>query len=242
MPDNNFTGPRKAQYVEEMFDRISQRYDLLNTLMSGGRHGLWKTITAHAAAKDLEGTALDVATGTGDIAFCLAKQPNITKVTGIDFSKEMLQIAGKKASKYPENVIEFTRADALSLPFPENSFACATTGFSLRNVTDIRMCLDEMARVVKPGGRIAILEFTPLPDVGFFPRLFNLYFHQLVPRIGQLVARDKAAYTYLPDSVERFITALELKALMLDCGLTNVNFRHFGLKTVALHTGEIPTN
>lgn len=233
-------GSQKAQYVEEMFDRISQRYDLLNTIMSGGRHQLWKDIAAQAAAKDLKGTALDVATGTGDIAFSLAKQPNITKVTGIDFSNEMLRIAEKKASNHPQT-IEFTRADALSLPFSDNSFICATTGFSLRNVTDIRKCLSEMTRVVKPGGRIAILEFTPLLGTGFFPKLFNIYFHQLVPMIGQLVARDKAAYTYLPDSVERFITAIELKNLMLDCGLANVNFRHFGLKTVALHTGQIPT-
>ena len=241
MPDNNFTGPKKAQYVEEMFDRISQRYDLLNTIMSGGRHKRWKGIAAQAAAKDLKGIALDVATGTGDIAFSLAKQPNITKVTGIDFSNSMLSIATQKASAYPKNDIEFTRADALSLPFPDNSFICATTGFSLRNVTDIPTCLSEMARVVKPGGRIAILEFTPLLGTGFFPKLFNIYFHQLVPMIGQLVARDKAAYTYLPDSVERFVTAPELKTLMVDCGLVNVNFRHFGLKTVALHTGEIPT-
>jgi demethylmenaquinone methyltransferase/2-methoxy-6-polyprenyl-1,4-benzoquinol methylase len=242
MQDKNFTGPKKAQYVEEMFDRISQRYDLLNTLMSGGRHRGWKNITAQTAAKDLAGFALDVATGTGDIAFCLAQQPSITKVTGIDFSNKMLQIAATKASKYPKNTIEFIRSDALSLPFADNSFACATTGFSLRNVTDIRVCLDEMARVVKPGGRIAILEFTPLSGAGLFPKIFNIYFHQLVPRIGQLVARDKAAYTYLPDSVGRFITALALSDLMMDCGLTNVHFRHFGLKTVALHTGQIPTN
>jgi demethylmenaquinone methyltransferase/2-methoxy-6-polyprenyl-1,4-benzoquinol methylase len=136
--------------------------------------------------------------------------------------------------------VGFLRADALALPFPDSSFACVTTGFSLRNVADVRRCLAEMARVVQPGGRIAILEMTPLPSHGLFLRLFRLYFHGLVPWMGQIVAGDRAAYTYLPRSVDGFLAADPLARLMEEVGLAEVRYRRLGWGTVALHVGRRP--
>lgn len=225
--------------MEEMFSRISHRYDLLNNVMSGGMHYRWKALTARFASESLIGPALDVASGTGDIAFALARQPGITDVTGLDFSSGMVNLASQKAVERSEpRPVSFLLGDALALPFPDRLFACATTGFSLRNVVDIHRCVAEMARVVRPGGRVALLEFTPLPPGGLFPRLFRLYFHGFVPLVGRILAGDSEAYTYLPRSVDGFVTAPDLARIMEDVGLQNVRFRRYGMGTVALHVGE----
>ena len=228
-------GDDKRRYVAEMFARISPRYDLMNSLMTGGLHHRWKRATARLTAAGLNGPALDIATGTGDLAFALARCPGITAVVGVDLLPEMLQIAARKSAA----PAAFVLGDALRLPFADAAFACATAGFSLRNMPDVPDAIKEMARVVAPGGRVTTLELTPMAP-GVSAAVGRLYFRHLVPLLGQLVAGDRAAYTYLPDSVDYFLTADGLADVYRRAGLVNVGYRRLGLGGVALHYGEKP--
>ena len=235
-------GDDKRRYVAEMFARISPRYDLMNSLMTGGLHHRWKRETARFTAAGLQGAALDVATGTGDLAFALARCPGIDRVVGVDLLAEMLTIAVDKpaAREARQSRASFAMADALRLPFADGSFVCATAGFSLRNMADVPAAIAEMARVVSPGGRVTTLELTPMPP-GIRAALGRLYFHHLVPVMGQLVAGDRTAYTYLPSSVDYFLTAEGLAEVYRNAGLVNVGYRRLGLGGVAIHYGEKPS-
>ena len=235
-------GDDKRRYVAEMFARISPRYDLMNSLMTGGLHHRWKRETARFTAAGLQGAALDVATGTGDLAFALARCPGIDRVVGVDLLAEMLTIAVDKpaAREARQSSASFAMADALRLPFADDSFVCATAGFSLRNMADVPAAIAEMARVVSPGGRVTTLELTPMPP-GIRAALGRLYFHHLVPVMGQLVAGDRTAYTYLPSSVDYFLTAEGLAEVYRNAGLVNVGYRRLGLGGVAIHYGEKPS-
>ena len=135
--------------------------------------------------------------------------------------------------------VSFIMGDALQLPFPDNTFVCATAGFSLRNMADVPAAITEMARVVSPGGRVTTLELTPMPP-GIRAALGRLYFHRFVPLMGQIVAGDRTAYTYLPSSVDYFLTAEGLAEVYRKAGLVNVGYRRLGLGGVALHHGEKP--
>lgn len=233
----NLSGEARQTYVADLFARIAGRYDLMNSLMTGGMHHHWKRVTARRTAEGLSGPALDIATGTGDLAFALARQPGIDQAVGIDLLPEMLTIAQHKMKGRAEarNTV-FLQGDALRLPFPDGAFACATAGFSLRNMPDLPQAIAEMARVVRPGGRVTTLELTPMGP-GFKARLFRLYFHGLVPLVGQVVAGDRSAYTYLPQSVDYFLQADRLAALFSQVGLTDVGYRKLGFGTVAIHYG-----
>ena len=231
-------GEAKARYVATMFARIARRYDLLNTVITGGQHHRWRSVATRLATVDLEGSALDVATGTGDFAFALARRPGISPVVGVDFVPEMVALArGKAKRRRGRGPVEFFHGDALALPFRDGSFACATSSFSLRNVADLPGAIAEMARVVRPGGRVVTLEMTPFEHNGLFPRLFRFYFHRLVPMLGGLIGRDREAYTYLPRSVSVFPKAGELARIMEGTGLKEVTYRKVGLGTMAIHVG-----
>lgn len=234
-------GDDKRQYVAEMFARISPRYDLMNSLMTGGLHHRWKRETARFTAAGLRGAALDIATGTGDLAFALARCPGIDRAVGVDLLSEMLSIAADKPAASDKSAAPtvFAMGDALQLPFPDNAFVCATAGFSLRNMADVPAAIAEMARVVSPGGRVTTLELTPMPP-GIRAALGRLYFHRFVPLMGQLVAGDRTAYTYLPSSVDYFLTAEGLADVYRQAGLINVGYRRLGMGGVALHYGEKP--
>ena len=256
----NLQGDARQLYVADLFARIAGRYDLMNSLMTGGMHHRWKRRTARVAARGLAGPALDIATGTGDLAFALARQPGIDRAVGVDLLPEMLALGRKKnratinqaainratpnqttlQATHNAGAVGFLLGDALALPFPDHRFACATAGFSLRNMPDLPQALAEMARVVRPGGRVATLELTPMTGRGVKSRLFRLYFHRLVPLIGQLVAGDRAAYTYLPQSVDYFLQADRLAALFRAAGLVDVGYRKLGLGAVAVHWGVKP--
>ena len=236
------TGEAKRRYVAGLFARIARRYDLMNTLMTGGMHHYWKRRTAALTAEGLEGVALDVATGTGDLAFALARRPGITHSVGLDLLPEMLALAQAKSGKRGlRDSVSLVTGDALALPFPDASFACATAGFSLRNVPDLPGALAEMARVVRPGGRVTTLELTPMGP-GVKSRVLRCYFHGLVPVIGQLVAGDRAAYTYLPQSVDYFLEGGRLAGLFRQVGLADVGFITLGFGAVAVHYGAKPPN
>ncbi len=221
-----------------MFARIARRYDLMNTLMTGGRHRAWRR-RAVGQARPAGGRALDVCCGTGDFALELARQGAAT-VVGVDFGREMLGLAARKAEAAGlSGRVQWQLADALELPFAKDAFVCATSGFSLRNVDDVGRALSEMARVVAPGGRVAVLELTPVRSRLVGP-VFRAYFHRLVPFLGGLVSGDRGAYTYLPDSVRTFPPADELAEMMRQAALVDVRYRLLAMGTVALHLGVKP--
>lgn len=218
-----------------MFGRIVPRYDLVNRLMSLGMDGRWRRAAA-AAAQPANCLALDVGTGTGDLALELRRQ-GAARVVGADFSIEMLATARAKTAAAGDVRLSWALADALALPFPDNTFDRVTNAFLLRNLADIRAGLGEMARVLKPGGYLVCLDATQ-PRPGLFASLYRLYFNHLLPPLAGAISGDRAAYRYLPNSLIGFPKATELAAILADIGLSNVRFRLLAGGTVALHTGR----
>jgi demethylmenaquinone methyltransferase/2-methoxy-6-polyprenyl-1,4-benzoquinol methylase len=226
----------KAEAVRAMFTRIAGRYDLMNSLMTGGRHHAWRRAATAAVAQAPAGPALDLATGTGDLAFALRQAYPRRFVVGADFSEAMLRHADMKRKARGERGVALLAADALALPFADRTFACVTSAFLLRNLADLEAGLAEMRRVTQPGGLVAALEITR-PGVRGWDAMFGLYFNRVVPLIGAAVARDRAAYTYLPQSVGRFVTPPQLAQMMQRAGLDNVRYQRLGLGTIAIHVG-----
>ena len=234
------TGGAKQRYVAEMFARISGRYDLMNTLMTGGLHHRWKRKTASFTSEGLTGKALDIATGTGDLAFALARCEGVEHSVGVDFLPEMIELAREKSrARGLSSRTAFLVGDAHRLPFRDGEFACATAGFSLRNMADLEQAVSEMARVVQPGGRVGTLELTPMGS-GKLTTPLRLYSQRLVPLLGGIVAGDREAYTYLPESVGYFQEASRLADLFKKVGLANVGYKKLGFGAVTLHWGENP--
>ncbi|MFZ1060997.1 MAG: bifunctional demethylmenaquinone methyltransferase/2-methoxy-6-polyprenyl-1,4-benzoquinol methylase UbiE [Candidatus Rokuibacteriota bacterium] len=230
-------GEEKARYVQEMFTRIARRYDLMNSLMTGGRHQAWRRVAARMAEPQPGSLALDVATGTGDLALALLTETQARHVIGLDFSDGMLRVGREKLRrKDPAGRVSLVVGDALSLPFPDKTFACVTSAFLLRNLADLAQGLAEMRRVTHPGGKVVALEITQ-PTLPGWSHLFGWYFHRFVPRLGALVSGNREAYTYLPRSVERFLPPAELSRLMEKLGLRDVAYRRLGLGTVTIHCG-----
>jgi demethylmenaquinone methyltransferase/2-methoxy-6-polyprenyl-1,4-benzoquinol methylase len=228
----------KAEYVNKMFSSIAHRYDLLNTLLSLNRDKLWRKFTVSKSGLGRGGTAIDVATGTGELAIELATVVGPEgRVLGVDFNPDMLEKAREKiqGTEY-ENIIEFSQQRAESLPYPDNTFDCATIGFALRNVTDINKVLQEMTRIVRIGGRVISLEFTQ-PKNPIFRRLYYLYAFHALPVIGGIISGRKDAYTYLPHSVLDFPSPERLKSMMEDVGLKEVKFYLLTGGIVAVHVG-----
>jgi demethylmenaquinone methyltransferase/2-methoxy-6-polyprenyl-1,4-benzoquinol methylase len=232
------TDAQRARAVSTMFTRIAGRYDLMNSLMTGGRHHAWRRATARAATAAPSGPILDLATGTADLALAIRRLEPTRPVVGADFSLGMLDKAGRKLAGSGRARIALVAADALALPFADGTFAGVVSAFLLRNLVDLGRGLREMRRVTRPGGRVIALDITrvALPVWG---SVFGLYFHRVVPAIGALVAGDRQAYTYLPQSVDRFLTPGELAQAMEQAGLRDVRWQSFGLRTVALHIAVV---
>jgi demethylmenaquinone methyltransferase/2-methoxy-6-polyprenyl-1,4-benzoquinol methylase len=214
--------------VRAMFDRIAGVYDLMNGVMTAGLHHRWRARAADVAGASPSTAILDVATGTGDLAIELASRG--AEVVGVDFSEKMLELARAKAPG-----IDFATGDAHSLAFPDASFDAATVGFGARNFGDLRLGLSEMARVVRPGGRVVVLEITT-PAKPPLSTFFSLWFDRLVPALGR-VAGDSDAYTYLPASVKRFPDAPSLAALLHSIGLRDVGWIVTAGGIIAIHHG-----
>jgi demethylmenaquinone methyltransferase/2-methoxy-6-polyprenyl-1,4-benzoquinol methylase len=212
-----------------MFDRIAGVYDRMNSVMTAGMHHRWRRRAVDLARVGPGSRALDVATGTGDLAIELAGRG--ARVTGLDFSEPMLELARRKA---PE--IEFVSGNALELGYPDAQFDAVTVGFGARNFADLERGLSEMARVTRSGGRVVILEITTpqKPPLSWF---FRLWFDRLVPALGR-VAGDPDAYRYLPSSVRRFPGPRELAGLMVDAGLDDVRWILTAGGIIAVHAGS----
>ena len=231
------TAAERAQAVSTMFTRIAHRYDLMNSLMTAGRHHAWRGAAAREAVGAPPGPILDLATGTADLAIATRRLDPKRAVVGADFSLGMLGQARVKLGADRAGV-SLAAADALALPFADGAFACVVSAFLLRNLVDLDAGLAEMRRVTRRGGRVITLDIVKIA-LPVWDALFGLYFHRVVPAVGALVAGDRQAYTYLPDSVDRFLTARRLAAAMQDAGLRDVHFRTFGLGSVALHVGVV---
>jgi len=223
--------------VREMFGRITKHYDLVNRLMTGGMDRRWRREVAAfalaAAPPDHPPHVLDVATGTGDLALTLAAAGAArgARVVGVDFVAPRIAAAATKRGDHP---LALLVGDALRLPFPDESFDAVTVAFGLRNMADYGAAIREMTRVLRPGGRLIILELTPIrrPVLG---RLFGWYFGRVVPLAGGIISGDRAAYAYLPRSVAAFPSAPDLASLMVASGLTDALYELRGAGTVAIH-------
>jgi demethylmenaquinone methyltransferase/2-methoxy-6-polyprenyl-1,4-benzoquinol methylase len=213
--------------VRVMFDRIARVYDHMNSVMTAGMHHRWRARAVDLARVGPSSRALDVATGTGDLAIELAARG--AAVTGLDFAPAMLEVARGKAPS-----ILFEEGDALQLNYPDGDFDAATVGFGARNFGDLDRGLEEMTRVVRPGGRVVVLEITTpqRPPLSWF---FRLWFDRAVPAFGRLA--DSDAYTYLPASVRRFPGPRELAARMAATGLEDVRWILTAGGIIALHAG-----
>jgi demethylmenaquinone methyltransferase/2-methoxy-6-polyprenyl-1,4-benzoquinol methylase len=212
------TGRLEPDAVRTMFDRIAPVYDAMNRAMTAGLDRRWRAETARA---------LDACCGTGDLAIAALRAGG--RVTGLDFSERMLERARAKSDE-----VEWIQGDALALPFEDGSFDAATVGFGVRNLEDLEGGLRELRRVLRPGGRVGILEITR--PRGLLRPFYKLWFDGLVPLAGKLLPGG-SAYTYLPASVRRFPGAKELAELMQTAGFEQVHYRLFGGGIVALHTG-----
>jgi demethylmenaquinone methyltransferase/2-methoxy-6-polyprenyl-1,4-benzoquinol methylase len=222
------TGTLPAEGVQRMFDRIAPVYDAMNRVMTVGLDRRWRRITVEQAVSPGD-RVLDVCCGTGDLAMAALAQ-GADEVVGLDFSEQMLERARRKSS-----AIDWIQGDALALPLGNESFDAATVGFGVRNVDDLEGAIRELRRVLRPGGRVAILEIT-MP-VGAFAQFYRFWFDRVIPLLGRVLPGG-SAYTYLPASVRRFPPPEALADLLAANGFDNVRFRRFAGGIVALHVGE----
>jgi demethylmenaquinone methyltransferase / 2-methoxy-6-polyprenyl-1,4-benzoquinol methylase len=244
-PEGSVNEADASKKVREMFTQIAPHYDLLNHLLSLQLDRLWRARTAKLLRPILnrpDALVLDLCCGTGDLAFALARVGK-ARILGADFAHTMLVRAKAKSATLSLSAgatastrMPFFEADALRLPFADASFDLVTSAFGFRNLANYEAGLREIQRVLKPGGTIAILEFSEPPQ-SLFGDMYRWYFTKVLPKIGWLVSGHQSAYTYLPKSVARFFRPAELAALMTRVGYQSVEFREWTIRTVALHTG-----
>jgi demethylmenaquinone methyltransferase/2-methoxy-6-polyprenyl-1,4-benzoquinol methylase len=233
-----YTGD-KERYVREMFAGIAPRYDLLNAVLSFNQHKAWRRRAVALARVQPGDLCLDVCTGTGDFAVDLANVVGPQgRVVGADFCEPMIRSGLDKTAHARGGAIKMMVANAEHLPYPSNSFDVATVGFGIRNVAHIDRAVSEMARVVRPGGRVVILEFNRPRPIWYKP-LVDFYLFRVLPRIGGLFSR-KEAYTYLPESMKQFVSREELARVMERAGLREVLVRDLNFGTVCIHLGTKP--
>ncbi len=230
VPEEN---TERARQIQTMFGRIVPRYDLMNRIMTLGMDIGWRR-TAAALAQPRGARALDVGAGTGDFVREL-RRAGAGQVVGADFSMEMVQVARRKLGAGPD--ISWLIADALRLPFPDQTFDCVTNAFLLRNLVDLPAGLREMARVLKPGGRLVCLDITH-PRKGMVGRAYRFYFQRVLPPLAGVISGNPRAYRYLPNSLAGFPDPDGLSLLLRQAGLLDVRYRRLGMGTVAVHWGR----
>jgi len=241
-PEGARSEEEASRQVRDMFTRIAPRYDLLNHLLSGQMDRLWRARTAKQLQFILDrpdALVLDLCCGTGDLAFALQRKGH-ARVLGADFSHTMLTRArAKAASENGTSAMAFLEADALHLPFADESFNLVTTAFGFRNLANYEEGLREISRVLKPRATLAILEFAE-PPKGFLGDTYRFYTRTVLPKIGGWISGDADAYSYLPKSVARFFRPEELVALLSQVGYTEIRYHLMTLGSVALHIAVRP--
>jgi demethylmenaquinone methyltransferase / 2-methoxy-6-polyprenyl-1,4-benzoquinol methylase len=229
----NLLGIERAHYVQEMFTRIAPRYDLMNRLMTFGQDGSWRRQVIQRAQLTKSSWLLDLGTGTGDLAGEALQQRQNAHIVAADFTLQMMVI-GK--TRYTAENLSWSAADAGLLPFPDARFDAVVSGFLMRNVVDLNQSLVEQSRVLKPGGRIVILDTTPPPHNLLAPFL-KIHLHTVIPTLGRLISGQAEAYQYLPDTTENFLEPERLAARMLSAGFHQVGFERLMFGTIAIHWG-----
>ena len=234
--DNSSRIIRKREHTEQMFNNIARRYDFLNHILSAGIDIKWRKKAIALLKDDNPKHILDIATGTGDLAIeALTLKPE--KVIGVDIAENMLKIGRKKIQdKNLEGLIEFKQADACSLPFGDNTFDAVIVAFGVRNFEDLTKGLKEMNRVLKPEGKVIILEFSN-PKKFPIKQVYSFYFNGILPAIGKLVSSHDSAYTYLPDSVKAFPDGMHFTKNMEETGYTEIKTRKLTLGIASIYTG-----
>lgn len=227
----NLTGKERGEYVQDMFTRIAHRYDLMNRIMTAGRDVRWREQVIRQTKLKPDARVLDLGAGTGDLAREALKQQPKAKVVAADFTLEMMRV-GQISGSLP-----WSAADALNLPFEENTFDAVVSGFLMRNVGDIQQALKEQYRILKPGGRIVILDTTKPKRNPLSPFIW-LHMHMVIPLVGGLLSGFRDAYSYLPDSTEGFVTAEEMAVRMAAVGFKKIMFERLMFNTIAIHWGE----
>ena len=224
-------------YVSKLFGSIATRYDLLNNLMSFGRHKLWRQKAVNMAFQniDVKGPVLDIATGTCDFAIDTERINSKTNIIGIDFSLPMLKVGIAKLAKRKLNrKINVLMADGHQLPFKKDTFSLVTMGFGIRNFDNPQLALSEIERVLKPGGRLAILEIFPIDNNKVTSRLFNIAFKIAAPILGSIFSGNRDAYEYLPSSAESFMSSGQLSQLTAELGLLHVSSKDLAFGSVSI--------
>ena len=226
----------KKDQVEEMFNKIAPRYDKLNQVLSLGIHHSWRKKSVNILMNLHPNLILDLATGTGDFAL-EALKTGANKIIAADISEGMMEIGRKKIERLGlQTKIEFKKGDAENLDFETSTFDAITIGFGVRNFQNLEKGLTEMLRVIKPGAKVVILEFSKA--TGWFRPFYNFYFKNMLPFIGKIISKDTSAYTYLPDSVNAFPEGEAFVEILKRCGYKNVSVKSLTLGVATIYTGE----
>ncbi len=222
----------------DMFNDIAPKYDFLNHLLSLNIDKIWRRKTAEEILSNNPRTVLDIATGTADLAIIIAQKSSSTSITGLDPAENMLEFGKKKIERQCLNQrITLIQGDALNIPSDDNSFDATSCAFGIRNFADRQKGLDEMWRVLKPGGKACILEFS-LPQKTPFRQIYKLYFNKILPKIGRLFSKNKNAYTYLPQSVNDFPSPNKFLSMMRFSGFTSTKVKTLSMGIAMIYTGK----
>lgn len=236
VPDENSSLSKKEQ-VAGMFDNIAFRYDFLNRFLSAGLDKKWRKKAIQQLKEIHPSSLLDVATGTGDVAIMAAKILPLDHVIGIDISEGMLEIGRKKiAASHLENTIVLKQGDSEAIQFPENTFDAVTVAFGVRNFQDLEKGLTEIKRVLKPGGKLVVLEFSK-PSSPLVKALYNIYMKLVTPNVGKLFSKNKKAYKYLDESIQKFPEGNEFIKVLHSTGYTNYYFKKLSLGICSIYCG-----
>ncbi len=227
----------KAGRVQGVFNSVASKYDIMNDVMSVGIHRVWKDAMMDWLAPRPGQCLLDVAGGTGDISFRFLKRAGHGHATVLDLTEPML-VEGRKRAEAADMAesLNWVVGDAMALPFPDNSFDVYTISFGIRNVTRPQQALNEAFRVLRPGGRLMVLEFSQLPNEGL-QKLYDLYSFNVIPRMGQLIAGDRDSYQYLVESIRNFPDQDSFLAMLRQAGFENAKYRNLSMGIAALHSG-----